>query len=201
MLIQDTARRYISSHRLCLVFASLSCLIFQTLGAEVKTPNELEEFQAKALLVYNIAKFVIWPDGAFANHPDTFTINIVGENPFDGAFYFLDEKKIQGLEVAVRHNDTLTFPHDSQVVYVDSADLEAFTKVLPRLQAQNILVVTSNRELFNSGAMVCLSVKDDQLSFAVNLDSAHKADLEISGNLLRHADTVIFEGTAKDNTQ
>ncbi len=179
-----------------------ACLFHaHTAQAANSNPNQLEEYQAKALLIYNIAKFVIWPEEAFTTHPNRFVINIAGQNPFGNAFYFLDNKTIQGRDVAVESWTGLNLAYDYQVLYIDSMGLQEFSHALQSLQEHHVLVITSNVDLFDAGAMVYLGVESENLIFRVNLASAHKAGLEISGNLLRHADQVYFDSSNESGGQ
>ncbi len=160
--------------------------------ANASKPSQLEEFQAKALLIYNIAKFVLWPEDAYQEQMNDFVIDIVGGNPFGGAFYFIHDKTIQGRMVQVFSELNLDDSPPCQVLYTDSINPSEFARQLPLLQKEHVLTITSNPSLFKAGATVLLSVEEDRLTFRVNLEAARAADLEISGNLLRHAEEVIL---------
>jgi len=177
---------------MCFCFVVSVWLAPSSAQANPAKPSQLEEYQAKALLVYNIAKFVLWPEVAFDTHRSDFVIDIVGGNPFGGAFYFIHDKTIQGRMVEVFNDAVLSDEHACQVLYTDTMDPTSLARELKVLQKNHVLVITSNPALFEVGAMVLLSVEDDRLTFRVNLNSAHAADLEISGNLLRHAEEVIL---------
>src|SRR6476646_7724323 len=73
----------------------------RTLEAQEAAPSE---FQLKAVFLYNFAKFVDWPPGAFASPNDPFIIGVAGEDPFGP---YLDDavrnKTIGSRPFVVRH--------------------------------------------------------------------------------------------------
>ena len=46
--------------------------------------SEFDEYAVKAAYLYNFAKFVEWPSGAFASADAPLSICIAGDNPFGG---------------------------------------------------------------------------------------------------------------------
>lgn len=174
------------------VFLLAYLLVASPLHAQ-RRPSQLEEYQAKALLIFNFAKFVIWPGDAFATHENTFVIDVVGEDPFGGSFFFIKNKTVQERTVVIRKCAFLEQCYNSQIIYIDQGDTADLQSELERLHAEHTLIITSDPALFEAGAMVLITVKGDRLAFDVNLPAARKAGLEVSGNLLRHADRVILK--------
>ena len=58
-------------------------VLFTSLGdrsiAQEQGPTE---YQVKAAFLYNFAKFIDWPSEAFPDSSNTFTIGVVGKDPF-----------------------------------------------------------------------------------------------------------------------
>lgn len=151
----------------------------------------IEEEQGKALLIYNIAKFSVWP--AEANPAESpFEFTLWDDKALEEAIKILEGMKVHGRDVGINRHKTNSIPVDGEVIIISANRLSAFTKAKDELGKMPILTVTTNPEVFEAGAMVLVEVVDDYLSFSVNLERVKASGLEISGNLLRHAKEVNF---------
>ena len=63
-----------------------------------------QEYRLKAAFIYNFARFIEWPDDAFADGKAPFVIAVVGDDPFNGALeQEISGKKVGGRSVVIRH--------------------------------------------------------------------------------------------------
>lgn len=151
----------------------------------------IEENQGKALLVYNIAKFTVWPpETAPVITPFTFTL--WDAQKLTKAFQVIEGQNAHGRKVSIKRSNKDSIPVDCQVLVIPKHQLKAFIKARDALSKTPILTVTTDPDVFDAGAMVLVEVVDDHLSFSVNLGRVKASGLEISGNLLRHAQEVNF---------
>ena len=88
--------------------------------------DEADEYQAKTALLYNFAKLVNWPAGAFAAAADPFVFAILGSNPFGRSLQLIQGKSMHGRPIEVRHYPSIGDFKPCQVLfcspetYVDS---------------------------------------------------------------------------------
>lgn len=151
----------------------------------------IEENDGKALLIYNIAKFSVWPAGS---EPEgaPFTFSLWEDAPLFAAFHNIEGLKAQGHEVLINYHTQDSFPADCKVLVIPKHQLQKFIASKNELKSRPILTVTTDMSVFDAGAMVLVDVVDDRLAFSVNLQAVKASGLEISGNLLRHARKVNF---------
>ena len=58
--------------------------------------EELDEYEAKALLVYNFVKYTSWPEGSFDNEKSPIQIAVVGNSNFFDSFKNYQGKQGKG---------------------------------------------------------------------------------------------------------
>tara|TARA_B110000093_G_C12958605_1_gene406058 strand:+ start:96 stop:638 length:543 start_codon:yes stop_codon:yes gene_type:complete len=151
----------------------------------------IEENQGKALLIYNIAKFTLWP-AATASSDTPFTFTLWNDNALADALQIIEGLETQGRKIRINHQQKGSIAGDCQVIIIPKNQLQQFIKARGELDKLPILTVTTEPNVFEAGAMVLVEVVDDHLSFSVNLAAVKASGLEISGNLLRHAHQVKF---------
>ena len=151
----------------------------------------IEENQGKALLIYNIAKFTEWP-AATASSDTPFNFTLWNDNALADAFQIIEGQEMQGRKVKINRQNTDSIAVDCQVIVIPKQQLQRFIKARDELDKLPILTVTTEPNVFEAGAMILVEVVDDHLAFSVNLAAVKASGLEISGNLLRHAEEVKF---------
>ncbi len=164
------------------------------LVSPVSASNEraiIEENQGKALLIYNIAKFTVWPPTMVAED-EPFVFTLWNDASLAESFQIIDGQHTQGRTIQVQRHNKDSLPEDCEVLIIPKRQLQRFIKAQKQLNAQPILTVTTDPKVFKAGAMVLVEVVEDHLSFSVNLERVKASELEISGNLLRHAKEVHF---------
>lgn len=175
----------------CLLWA-LSLSLLMSLGsAQSNDRAVIEENQGKALLIYNIAKFTVWPpEPASSNTP--FIVTLWSDEALADAFQMIDGLETQGRKVRIDRYKKKSIPIDCEVIIIPKHRLQLFIQSKDQLANLPILTVTTEPRVFEAGAMILVEVVDDHLSFSVNLGAIKASGLEISGNLLRHAKKVNF---------
>ncbi|MGJ8641669.1 MAG: YfiR family protein [Opitutaceae bacterium] len=174
----------------CLIWA-LGLALSMSFGFASNGRPIIEENHGKALLIYNIAKFTVWPPRT--EPQDTpFIFGLWADEGIAEAFQVVEGQKVQGRTVGIHRYSKGSVPIDCEVLLIPVDQLQAFIKAKDELGTMPILTVTTDPVVFDSGAMVLIEVLDDRLSFSVNLAVVKTSGLEISGNLLRHARKVNF---------
>jgi hypothetical protein len=98
----------------------------------------------------------------------------------------------QGRKISISPQDSDSIPVACDIIIIPKQQLQLFIEASHELENMPILTVTTELNVFESGAMILVEVVDDHLSFSVNLAAVKASGLEISGNLLRHAKEVNF---------
>lgn len=147
----------------------------------------LPEYAVKAAFVFNFAKFVDWPAGAFpAERP--FVIGVLGEDPFGAA---LDEivrgGALQGRPVAVARYRSAEQAAACQVLFIARSERALQAAALKALAGKPVLTVGDAEDFLSAGGMIRLHARAGRIRFDVNKAAADKAGLRISAQLLKLA--------------
>lgn len=143
------------------------------------------EYQIKAAFLYNFAKFVDWPAGAFPNPQAPFAICILGTDPFGSAIDSLLRGKTVGEHpVVIQRSREPSEVRHCQIVFVSASEKRRLPEIIASLQKANVLIVGDTDHFADSGGTIQLILEEDHVRFAVNVDAADGAGLKISSKLL-----------------
>jgi hypothetical protein len=146
---------------------------------------EVEEYQLKAAVVYNFAKFVEWPPQSFASASDPIAVCIIGENPFGGWLgETLGGRAVGGRSFVIRH---VSEPHEvtrCQILFVSSSEKKRFHAILAEIRADGVLTVGDTPGFAALGGVVNLRLDGETVRMEVNIESAKQKKLQISAKLL-----------------
>lgn len=152
---------------------------------------EVEEYQLKAAVVYNFAKFVEWPPQSFTNANDPIAVCVLGQNPFGG---WLSEtlagRTAGGRPFVIRHASEPQQVGHCQILFVSSSERKRFRAVLAEVKADGVLTVGDTPGFAALGGVVNLRLDGDTVRMEVNVKSAEQKKLQISAKLLSLAQIV-----------
>lgn len=151
--------------------------------------QQAEESIVKAAFVYNFIVFTEWPAHAL---PAGATIDVCvnSGSPMASSLAILDGKPIKGTHIRLLRLDSLKdMPPSCRVVYLDRLSRPAWPQIRRQL-AQGMLTVSDDGEIFENGAMIGLSTRNNRIVFEIDLRAAEKAGLRMNSKLLRLAKKV-----------
>jgi hypothetical protein len=178
---------------LILVIIGLSPLHASRLAAQsTMAPPALSDSAMQALYLFNFAKFIEWPAKALPEKETPIRLCIYGEKPSEirQSIGSVEGKTVQGRELAIRRNATLTELNDCQIVFVPGSEERWLSEVLRVAHAASALTVSDMEDFVESGGGVGLFMVDHQIRFEFNLGATHAAQLKISSQLLKLAKAV-----------
>lgn len=164
-------------------FIILMPLLFSSMSMAAET----SENEVKAAYLFNFAKFVEWPEKAFASKTSPIILCILGDDPFGDALANLEMKKIKGrsLTVVKAHNkEQLKTCH---MLYVSESEKKELSDIITRTDNKPCLTVGSMEDFASKGGMIGFVRKGKNIRFEVNLDRVKRAELAISSRLLNLA--------------
>lgn len=153
------------------------------------------EYDVKAALLFNLAKFVDWPDTAFASDNATFFMCVIGEDPFGASLDRVSGRTVRGHPVAVaRHASYTDLDATSNapchIVFVSGALAPRVEEVLAASAGKPRLTVADFAGFAESGGMINLVTVDKKVRFRINAKRAQAAGLKLSARLLQLATIV-----------
>lgn len=175
----------------CLAIAMLT--VFGTLPiAAADAP--LPEYKVKAAIVYKVAKFVSWPESVFDSQQSPLVLCIAGKDPFGQYIDNLDGQVIHGRPLLVRRlSGKERHLRRCHIVFV-SVETE-MADVLAGLGTNPVLTIGDSADFAVQGGIMGLGIKNNRVTFEINLQAARSSMLDISASLLQLA--TIVEGPAR----
>jgi hypothetical protein len=149
----------------------------------------LEEYQVKAVFLFNFAKFVEWPTAAFKNSDDPFEICILGRNPFGSQLEdVVRGKTIGNRKFVVRTVSSAQQADMCHVIFVSGSEQKRLQSLMNDLKASGALTVGESPDFLDDGGVVNFKIKDARVRIEINPDRAERAQLHISSKLLSLAE-------------
>jgi hypothetical protein len=159
------------------------------------------EYELKAAVLCNLAKFVEWPTNAAPPTRDPLVIGIIGTDPFGPVLdRLIQGQTVQGRELAVRRFQADEDLRSCQVLFVSRSETGRVPAILARVRGASILTVSESNAFAERGGMVNLVLKDDRVRFEMNVRAAEQEGLKISSKLQKYATRVVSPPTEPDPT-
>ena len=165
---------------LILVTIIATVVVFPVKGEERK----LGEYEVKAAFLYNLAKFIEWPDKSLDNS-STLTVYILGDDPFGAKLDAIKGKLIKGKTVVVKQIDSPDTLRNVGILFISSSEKEQIPDILKSISSKPILTVGDTQSFANKGVMVNFYTDNDKIRFEINIEATRLAGLKISSNLLK----------------
>jgi hypothetical protein len=154
----------------------------------------VDEYRAKAAFLYNVCKFVTWPESTRVRAGRPFVVGVVDNRPLMAVLSReLAGKSMGGRKIVVIAQEQLR-DADAQVVYCTDEQLRGLTRSSrSRLARAGVMTVGDGSECLAVGGILALGIRDGRLAFEVNIGAARRAGLEMNANLLGFAAKVVDE--------
>ncbi|MGB5063131.1 MAG: YfiR family protein [Candidatus Competibacter sp.] len=148
------------------------------------------EYAVKAAYLYNFAKFVEWPPGAFSKNDAPLVICIAGDNPFGDTLTVISNKTVDNHPVEVRNTSVMASFDRCHIIFISRAEQGRFKTVLAKLARLPILTVSDISGFAQFGGMIELFEAEQRIRFNININAARQANLRLSSQLLKLATIV-----------
>jgi hypothetical protein len=149
------------------------------------------EYQVKAVFLYNFARFVEWPETAFADPKAPFVVGVFGFDPFGSD---LEEavrgETVRGHPVIVRRVRTAADAANCQILFIHRSERARLAEVLAAVDKTSTLTVSDAADESGQDVMIRFVTQNGRIRMRIDVDSARAARLTISSNLLRSAEIV-----------
>ena len=148
------------------------------------------EYDVKAALLLNFARFIEWPVGAFSNERAPITVCVFRSNPFGGTL----ERVLQGETIHDRRLTTrvVSGEADSEschLLFVPEG-VEARAGALLRHRGSHAVTVGESSRFETMGGAVTLVLDAGRIRFNVNLEPIEARGVRVSARMLKLANRV-----------
>jgi hypothetical protein len=148
------------------------------------------EYNVKAAFLLNFARFIEWPDSAFADAWAPINLCVFGANPFGGALERTVQDEVAGgRPFVVREMSTASQAAPCHLIFIPAA-MEDRADALLREAASSAVTVGESRRFLELGGAINLVVEGGRVRFNVNLAPVEQRRIRISARMLQLASRV-----------
>lgn len=176
-----------------LMVLAVSALLAPTLPVGAQEIDEAKSLKVKAAYLYNFAKFIEWPDGAFEDEQAPFVVGVLGDDPFG---QILDDtveaKNVAQRSVKIQRlhwnnkadRDKLKNCH---ILFISASERSRLDKIFAALEECPVLVVSDIHDFARDGGMIGFVLEKGRIAFETSREALEKAKLKASSRLLKLA--------------
>ena len=170
-----------------------ACLLCLGLSLRDTQGQVSREYDLKAVLLFNLARFVEWPPEAFATNETPIVIAVLGRDPFGKVLdNVVRSESIDGRQVVVQRYSDLAKLDRCHILFISQSESAKMPNIISRLKGKPILTV-SDMEGFalRDGGMVRFFRGDDKkVRIRIHLGNLKESGLNASAKLLRVAEVI-----------
>jgi hypothetical protein len=149
----------------------------------------IDEYKVKAAYLYNLTKFVTWPDSSFSDRT-SFVITVLGADPFGPTIdQLLADRTAVGRNIRLEHEDTVQHLHRCQILFISRSLQPEVETILAQVAGRPVLTVSDMAGFEDKGGIFTFYLEGPNVRFDINQNAAHKAGLQVSAKLLSLAKT------------
>lgn len=146
------------------------------------------EYQLKAAFLFNFAKFVEWPAGAFPEARSPIIIGVLGDNPFGSELErTIRDKTVNERPLQIKEFRSAAEARGCHVLFVGNSEKKRLPEVIEGLRGTSVLTVGEAENFIESGGMIGFVREGNKVRFQINDRAARGAGLKISSKLLNLA--------------
>jgi hypothetical protein len=152
------------------------------LAASAQAAQGVTPAAIKAAFLLNFAKFSGWPADASTG---PLMMCVVGDDEVAQALgETVKGQTVNGRPLTVRSATLDVSLRSCQILYIGEAPAPRVAETLTALEAAPVLTVSDAHRFASRGGMIEVYLDDDRMRFAINVDAAHRAGLQLNARLL-----------------
>ncbi len=149
------------------------------------------EYKLKADSLFNLLKFVAWPEDATADARGQWVIGVAGGTPVTYELVrMVTGKTVLGREVKINTIQSAEGLRACNLLFISASEKKRLPSILAALRGSSVLTVSDMDNFVDSGGMVQLVADDNRVRMKIDVGVASSAHLKISAKLLALATTV-----------
>lgn len=168
----------VNTYRLSALRTKILLLLAAFVFGSFSAGTEGNEYQVKAMFVFNFTKYVEWPE---SKSGDVFTIGIIGESEIiEPLEHIATQKKVGDKKIAVK----LLSPESEEycnIIIVSKSRLNKQEQVEKKYSGKGVLIISDESQ---RSAAINLVTRDNKIRFEINQSLARSGGIKISSQLL-----------------
>jgi YfiR/HmsC-like len=149
------------------------------------------DYEVKAAYLYNFGRFVEWPGKVAAAQGGSFTVCVLGQDPFGPRLdATLAGETIGGKTIVAKRVSSAEESGNCQILFLSLTDDSRLNKIIADLDKKAVLTVSDAPQFVKRGGMIQFVLEGKKVRFEVNLTATQHAGLTLSSELLKVATAV-----------
>lgn len=177
------------SKALCAI-ALVAMLWMVPSGIALVRGEVFDQYQVKAVFLFNLTNFIDWPAPADRQSSSTFTIGILGPDPFNDALEnVVKGEKTKGRAITIHQFAGLDDLNQDacDLLFINSEMLQIWPQIRSIARSRGILTVSDVKGFCSRGGIVNLLVSAGKINIEININEARRNGFDISAKLLKVA--------------
>lgn len=183
-MLNKNHKRYLLQTALVLMLGGL--LVCMRPGNAPAQEGARLEYRIKAAYLYNFTKFIAWPDTG-TPAADTFTLAIIGNDPFGDTLTPLTQKRVQGRFIKIVRLESHEPIPQVDMLFLSSQDPEEIKSILISLGDRTTLAVGESPAFTRYGGMINFYSEKKKIRFEINTKAIRQKGFNVSSQLLKLA--------------
>lgn len=146
-----------------------------------------QEYQIKAVFLFNFVNFITWPDKSFKQNSEPFRICILGDDPFGVVLDVTVEKhSVEGRSLKIIRLKEVVAGRICQILFISELEPSRQKDILKIIRSLNlpILTVGDTDDFIQAGGMIKFFSRNNKIRLGVNPDALEAVGLKADANLL-----------------
>ncbi|MBI1326185.1 MAG: DUF4154 domain-containing protein [Alphaproteobacteria bacterium] len=157
-------------------------------AAHSAEPLRLNEQKIKAGLLYNIAKYTVWPTSAFPEKSSVLQICLLGGDAFDGALNPLQGHIVQQRKINIKTLHFVDTDTKCHIQFVNSNMGSEIETIKEYAQERNILTLSDIKGFSSKGGMIEFALSpDNRIEIYLDRNMIQRSGLRIGEQIIRLA--------------
>lgn len=149
--------------------------------------DEKHKLILKSGVIFNITKFIKWPDTSLPNgSTDNFVFCINGNTDISDIFVSISKRrKIQKRFLEVRSDMPISSLRNCDLLFLGTSENRDLKKIIETVKNFPLLTVSDTPGFAERGVSINLVVKKNKIRFEINRSSISSSGLKVSSELLQ----------------
>jgi hypothetical protein len=169
---------HVNAYRLSAIRTKILVLFAALVFGSFSAGIDANEYQVKAMFVFNFTKYVEWPE---AKSSDVFTIGVIGESEIiEPLEHIATQKKVGDKKIVVKVLTTEAEEY-CNIIIVSKSRLNKLEQVEKKYAGKGVLIISDESQ---RSAAINLVTRDNKIRFEINQFLARTGGIKISSQLL-----------------
>lgn len=191
----DERRRAIRVIPLIWWYVPLAFAIFLLEGGATSAfgqEGSSREYKVKAAYLYNLGRYITWPEEAFGGPQTPFVIGLMEPALLaDDLQKIAELKTIEGRAIVVRKFSRLEEIQHCHIFFLPrGVDAKLQREIGRRFSGTHTLLVGESEDFLDRGGVIAFVVRENTVRLVIALEAAQRESLQISSKLLQIAQTM-----------